>query len=128
LERFLEVLFCQCQALSTIRPGCSQFYQTGVLSASISFLDIGRSHRMPNQGSTLVSGWQPFSISPETAAWGRTCEMGRCHGEVAMSILAKVRGDVFARFHTVVAKRRSRTRNWQFGLLGPMLRATTTAV
>jgi hypothetical protein len=40
----------------------------------------------------------------------------------------KSRGDVFACFHVVAAKRRSRTRNSQFGLLGPMLRATTTAV
>jgi hypothetical protein len=57
-------------------------------------LEIGRSHRAPNQGS----------------------------------VLAKVRGDVFARFHAVAAKRRSRTRNSQFGLLGSVLRATTTVV
>jgi hypothetical protein len=37
------------------------------------------------------------------------------------------RGDVFARFHAVAAKRRSRTWNSQFGLKAPMLRATTTA-
>jgi hypothetical protein len=43
--------------------------------------------------------------------------MGRCHGEVARPVLAKVRGDVFARFHAVAAKRRSITRNSQFGLL-----------
>jgi hypothetical protein len=54
--------------------------------------------------------------------------MGRCHGEAAKSVLAKFRGDVFARFHAVAAKRRSRTRNSEFGLLGSMLRATTTAV
>jgi hypothetical protein len=34
----------------------------------------------------------------------------------------------FARFHAVAAKRRSRTRNSQFGLLGPVLAPTTTAV
>jgi hypothetical protein len=43
-------------------------------------------------------------------------------------IRAKVRDDFFARFHAVTAKLRSRTRNSQFGLLGPVLRATTTAV
>jgi hypothetical protein len=53
--------------------------------------------------------------------------MGRCHGEAARSVLAKVRGDIFARFHAVAAKRRSRTRNSQFDLLGPVLRATITA-
>jgi hypothetical protein len=42
--------------------------------------------------------------------------------------LAKVRDDVFARFHAVAAKLRSRTQNSQFGLFGPVLRATTTAV
>jgi hypothetical protein len=41
---------------------------------------------------------------------------------------AKFRGDVFASFHAVVAKPLSRTRNSQFGLLGPVLRATTTAL
>jgi hypothetical protein len=54
--------------------------------------------------------------------------MGRCHDEAARSILAKVRGDVFARFQAVAAKRRRRTRNSQFGPLGTVLRATTTAV
>jgi hypothetical protein len=43
-----EVLFCQCQAHSAIWPGSPQWYQTDVLSASISFLEIGRSHRVPN--------------------------------------------------------------------------------
>jgi hypothetical protein len=52
----------------------------------------------------------------------------RCHGEAARSVLAEVLGDVFARFHAVAAKSRSRTRNSQFGLLGPVLRATTIAV
>jgi hypothetical protein len=41
---------------------------------------------------------------------------------------AKVRGEVVARFHAVAAKLRSRTRNSQFDLLGPVFRATTTAV
>jgi hypothetical protein len=49
-------------------------------------------------------------------------------GEAAMSIIIKVPGDVFARFHAVTAKRRSRTRNSQFALLGLVLRATTTVV
>jgi hypothetical protein len=40
------------QALLAVRPG-PQWYQTGVLSASVSFLEIGRSHRLPNQGSTV---------------------------------------------------------------------------
>jgi hypothetical protein len=54
--------------------------------------------------------------------------MGQCDGEAARTVLVKVRGDVFTRFHAVAAKRRSRTRNSQFGLLGPVLRATTTPV
>jgi hypothetical protein len=90
-------------------------------------LDIGRSHRVPYQGSMVGGRWQPFCISPETAGWGRKCEMGRCHGEAARSVLAKVRGDIFARFHAVAAKCHSKTRNSQFGLFGPVLRATTTA-
>jgi hypothetical protein len=53
LERFLEVLFCQCQALSAIQPGSPECYQTGVISASISFMEIGRSHRLPNHGSKV---------------------------------------------------------------------------
>jgi hypothetical protein len=35
---------------------------------------------------------------------------------------------VFARFHVFAAKRRSRTRNSQFGLFGQILCAITTAV
>jgi hypothetical protein len=53
---------------------------------------------------------------------------GRFHGEAAKYVLAKVRGDVLARFHAVAAKRRSITRNSQFGPLGPVLRATAIAV
>jgi hypothetical protein len=88
-----------------------QWHQTGILSASISFMGIGKSHRLPNQECTVCWGWQPFCISPETAEWGRKCETGRCHGEAVRSVLAKVRGDVFARFHSVAAKCRSRNRN-----------------
>jgi hypothetical protein len=123
LERFLEV-----QAFSAIRPGSVQWYQTGVLSAYISFLEIGRIHRVHKSGEYGGWGWQPFIITPETAGWGRKCETGRCHGEAARSLLAKVGGDVFALFHAVAAKRRRRTRNSQFGLLGAVFRATTTNV
>jgi hypothetical protein len=118
----------ELQELSAMRPGSPKWYQTGVLSASTSFLKKGRSHRMPKQGSTVGGGWQPFRFPPETAGWGRKCETERCHGEAARSVLAKVRGDVFARFHAVAAKLRSRTRNSQFGLLGLVFRATTTTV
>jgi hypothetical protein len=44
-----------CQALSAIRPGSTQWYQTGVLPTSIPFLEIGRIGKVPNQGST--EGW-----------------------------------------------------------------------
>ena len=46
----------ECQALSAIWPVYPQWYQTGVLSASISFLEIGRSHRVPNQRRMLGGG------------------------------------------------------------------------
>ena len=52
----------------------------------------------------------------------------RCHGEAARSVLAKVEGDVFARFQAVAAKLRSRTRNSQFGLLGQILYAQSLDV
>jgi hypothetical protein len=53
--------------------------------------------------------------------------MGRCHGEAAMSLLAKFRGEVFACFHAIAAKLLSITGNLQFGLVGMELRATTPA-
>jgi hypothetical protein len=65
------------------------------------FLEIERNHRVPNHGNTVGGGWQPFSILPETAGWGRECEMWRCHGEAARPVLANVRGNVFVRFHSV---------------------------
>jgi hypothetical protein len=37
-----------------------QNYQTGVLSTSISVLERGRSHRVPNQESKVGGRWQPF--------------------------------------------------------------------
>ena len=45
----------ESQAVSEIQP-VSPWYQTGVLSASVSFLEIGRSHRVPNQGSMVGGG------------------------------------------------------------------------
>ena len=110
----------ECQALSAILP-VSQWYQTGVLSTSVSFLERGRSHRVPNQGNKVGGGWQPFCFSPKTAGWGRKYETGRCHGEADRSALAKVWGDVFTCFHTFATKCRSRTQNSQFGLLGQIL-------
>jgi hypothetical protein len=52
-------------------------------------LEIGRSHRVPNQGSTVITvgwGWQPYNVSPEIAGWVRKCETRRCHGKAAMSV------------------------------------------
>jgi hypothetical protein len=83
---------------------------------------------VPNQGSTVGGGRQPFFALPETDWVRNEGEMGRCHGEAARSILARVRGGDFAHFHAVAAKHHSRTQNSQFGLLGLVLCATTTAV
>jgi hypothetical protein len=47
----------ECQELYAIRPGSPHWYQTGVLSASVSCLQIGRSHRVSNQESTVGVGW-----------------------------------------------------------------------
>jgi hypothetical protein len=45
-----------CQPLAVIQPVSPHWYQTGILSASVSFLEMGRSHRVPNQGSTVGGG------------------------------------------------------------------------
>jgi hypothetical protein len=66
----------KCQALSAIRPRSPQWYQTGVLSDSISFLEIGRGHRVSNQGSTVGGMWKSFCVSPETAGSGRGVRRG----------------------------------------------------
>ena len=50
----------ECQASVANRPPSPQWYQTGVLSASISFLEIGRSQRVPNQGSTVGGDGKHF--------------------------------------------------------------------
>jgi hypothetical protein len=73
----------------------------------------------------VCEGWQPCSVSPETAWRGQKCEIGRCHGDAARSVLAKVLGDVFAHFHAITAKCHGRTQNSQFGLMGPVLCATS---
>ena len=57
--------------------------------------------QVAKSGSTVGGGWQPFCFSPETAGWGWKCETGHCHDEAARSLLAKVLGDILARFHAV---------------------------
>jgi hypothetical protein len=63
-------------------------------------------NRENSQGakSGEYSGWgmAAIGISPETAGWGRKCETRLCHDEVARPVLAKVCGEVFARFHAKV--------------------------
>jgi hypothetical protein len=83
---------------------------------------------VPNQGNTGDGERQPFCTSPKTAGLRRNCKTGLCHGEAPRSVLAKIRGEVLARFCAVAAEPRNRTRNAKFDLLGPVLRATTTAV
>jgi hypothetical protein len=48
--------------------------------------------------------------------------------KAARPVLAKVRDDIFTHFHALTAKCCSRTHNSLFGLLGPVLHATTAAV
>jgi hypothetical protein len=64
----------ECQALSAIRPGSPQWSQTGVLSASISFLEIGKIYRAPNQGSTVCGADSHFVfrqklLSEDRSVW-----------------------------------------------------------
>jgi hypothetical protein len=84
----------ECQALSAIRPDLLNGIKSASFQLQFNFLKY----------STVGWGWQPFCIAPETTGWGRRCEMGRCHGEAVRSVLTKVRGDVFARFHAVAAE------------------------
>jgi hypothetical protein len=69
----LEVLFCQSvkhslqfglDLLNGIKPASFQL--------QFQFLEIGRSHRVPNQESTVGGGWQPLYVLPETSGWGRS--------------------------------------------------------
>jgi hypothetical protein len=48
--------FLAVSSTLAIRPGSPQWYQTGVLSTSISFLEIVRSHRVSNQRSAVGGG------------------------------------------------------------------------
>jgi hypothetical protein len=97
---------------------------------SFSFnFNFGSRKKSQDAKSGEYGGWGMTAIFAfRQKLLGEECDTGRCHGEAARSVLAKVRGDVFARFHAVAAKRRSGTQNSQFGLLEPVLRATATAV
>jgi hypothetical protein len=55
-------------------------------------------------------------------------EEGSVRQGVVMVKLPGLFSPKFAHFHAVAAKRRSITLNSQFGLFGPVLRSTTTAV
>jgi hypothetical protein len=105
--------------------------------------------------SSMGSNRRPFSLnlifgnrnksqgakSGDCGGWGMTAVLyfarncwvrtGVCDGALSwwssQVYSRQVRGDVFAHFNAVAAKCRSRTRNTQSGLFGPVLRATTTA-
>jgi hypothetical protein len=38
-------------------------------------LEVGRSHRVPNQGNMVSGVWQPFCFSPATTWWGWSAVM-----------------------------------------------------
>ena len=60
-----STLLSECEAVSAIRPGSPQRYQTGVLSASISVLEIGRSHRCQIRGVRWVGDNSNFVFRHE---------------------------------------------------------------
>jgi hypothetical protein len=68
-----------------------------------------------------------FVLRQKLLGEDRSLRLGDVMVSAARCVFAKFRGDVFARFHAVAAKLRNRTRNSQFGLLGPVPRATTTS-
>jgi hypothetical protein len=98
--------------------------------------------------SSMLSKWRPFSFniilgnrkksqgakSGECGWWGMTAILCFArNGSVIWEVVMVKQSGLFstkfrARFETVAAKRRSRTRNSQFGLLRKILCATTTAV
>jgi hypothetical protein len=130
LERFLEVLSRQSVNHSLrFGLGSIQWYQTGVLS--VSFFEIGRSHRVPNQGSTVGGDDIRFvfrqKILGEDGSVRRGFVMVKQPGLFSPNFGATF-SHVFTRFHAVAAKLRSRTWNSECGRLGQILCATTTAV
>jgi hypothetical protein len=66
-------------------------------------------------------GRQSCCSSSETPWWKRKCETVRCRDATASSIAAKVRGEVFAYFHTVAVKCHSSMQNRLFGMPGRFL-------
>jgi hypothetical protein len=67
----------ECQTHSAIRPGSHLWYQTGVLSASISFLEIGRSHRVlndPGQGFIVGGELKKFSADVDALLLLFSCQ------------------------------------------------------
>jgi hypothetical protein len=121
LEHFLEILFCHSVKNSAIRPGSPQWYQTGVLSVAISFMEI-RGVRREGDANRLV-------LHQKMLGEEGLCEAERYRVEATESALTKVRGERLRTLFTQTpAKRRSRICNSQFCLLGTVLRVTTTAI
>jgi hypothetical protein len=55
-------------------------------------------------------GWEVDNIhvfGKKKSQMKRKCEMVRCRNATASSFVAKVQGEVFARFHAIVVKRHS---------------------
>ena len=110
----------ECQALSAIRL-ISQWYQSGVRSASISFLETGRSHRVPNQGSTVGGDNSNFVLRQILLGEDGSVRRGVVMVKQPGLFLPKFGAMSSHVFHAVAAKLRSRTWNSQFGLLGQIL-------
>jgi hypothetical protein len=70
----------ECQALSAIQPGSTQWYQTGVLLASISFLEMGRSDRVPKFKATSphVFTRLPHNVAEPEIWTGASCYHNCC--------------------------------------------------
>jgi hypothetical protein len=59
-----------------IKPGSPQWYQTGILSAAISFLEIGRSHRVPNTWCSVDGDENHFIFRQKMLGEDRSVKWG----------------------------------------------------
>jgi hypothetical protein len=104
-----------CSAPAAILPWSPQLCRNGRLSVLSSIFNI------QTEKSMVGGGQQSCCFLSNIPLWKRKCETVCCCDATASSFIAKVRGKVFAHFHTVAIKHHSSLRNWLVGLPGRIL-------
>jgi hypothetical protein len=103
LKYILEVMFCE--GVHNYLRFCLDL---------LNYVRMGYSSFISNRGKRekYIGAWQSCYFWSKIPLWKRKYEAVCCCDATVSSFVDKVRGEVFAHFHTVTIKRHSSTLNW----------------